>query len=113
PFKIIDFDDIQSIVKKEGKGYQLIDVREQKEVADGVIPTAKNVPLSQFSSAWSLSDKEFQDKFGFEKPQKDASIILYCLGGVRSTKAAFYLYDLGYDNLQNYVGSWADYIEKV
>ncbi|GAN07714.1 endoplasmic reticulum protein [Mucor ambiguus] len=111
-FKVVDYNDIQKMIQGSDKSYSLIDVREEKEVVQGAIPTAKNVPLSQFASAWSLSDKEFREHFGFEKPKKDASVILYCLGGVRSTRAAEHLASLGYDNLSNYVGSWADYVEK-
>ncbi|KAI8071961.1 Rhodanese-like domain-containing protein [Thamnidium elegans] len=112
-FKVVDFNDIQQIIKKEGKGYDLIDVREEKEVVQGAIPTAKNIPMSQFGNAWTLTDKEFQNQFGFEKPKKESQVILYCLGGVRSSRAAEHLYSLGYTNLQNYIGSWADYAEKV
>ncbi|KAK4511090.1 S-(hydroxymethyl)glutathione dehydrogenase [Mucor velutinosus] len=111
-FKVVDYNDIQKLIHNSDKSYSLIDVREEKEVVQGAIPTAKNVPLSQFASAWSLSDKEFKEHFGFEKPKKDASVILYCLGGVRSTRAAEHLASLGYDNLSNYIGSWADYVEK-
>ncbi|KAI8889313.1 Rhodanese-like protein [Backusella circina FSU 941] len=111
-FKVVDYNDIQNTIKNDGKGYHLIDVREQKEVAQGAIPTFKNVPLSQFSNAWTLSDDDFQKQFGFDKPKKDSRVILYCLGGVRSTKAADILAQLGYSDLENYVGSWADYVEK-
>ncbi|KAF1799802.1 Rhodanese-like domain-containing protein [Mucor lusitanicus] len=111
-FKVVDYNDIQKLIQDSDKSYSLIDVREEKEVVQGAIPTAKNVPLSQFASAWSLSDKEFKEHFGFEKPKRDANVILYCLGGVRSTRAAEHLASLGYDNLSNYVGSWADYVEK-
>ncbi|KAI8365045.1 Rhodanese-like domain-containing protein [Choanephora cucurbitarum] len=111
PFKVIGFEDIQQLTQESTQ--HLIDVREPKEVAGGLIPNAKNIPLSQFTTAWNLSEEEFKQQFGFDKPQKDASITLYCLAGVRSTKAALYLSELGYDNLQNYVGSWADYLEKT
>ncbi|KAI8640025.1 Rhodanese-like domain-containing protein [Parasitella parasitica] len=111
-FQVVAYNDIQSIIKSSDKNYNLIDVREEKEVIQGAIPTAKNVPLSQFAAAWSLPDQEFKEQFGFDKPTKDASVILYCLGGVRSTRAAEHLASLGYNNLSNYIGSWADYVEK-
>ncbi|CEP11440.1 hypothetical protein [Parasitella parasitica] len=97
-FRVVDYNNIQSVIKDSDKKYSLIDVREEKEVIQGAIPTAKNVPLSQFAAAWSLSDQEFKEQFGFEKPAKDASVILYCLGGVRSTRAAEHLASLGYNN---------------
>ncbi|PHZ11400.1 Rhodanese-like protein [Rhizopus microsporus ATCC 52813] len=95
------------------KDYILLDVREPKEVEAGYIPTAKNVPLTQFTYAWSLSDKDFEDQYGFKKPNKDKRLITYCLKGIRSTSAVEYLSKLGYTNLDNYIGSYADYVEKT
>ncbi|KAI9477886.1 MAG: Rhodanese-like domain-containing protein [Benjaminiella poitrasii] len=111
PFKIVDYNDIKFLTENEGENSYIIDVREPKEVIEGSIPTSKNVPLSQFKDAWSLSEEDFEKQFGFKKPQKETKITVYCLAGVRSTKASEYLSSLGYENLQNYVGSWADYVE--
>ncbi|KAI7897598.1 Rhodanese-like domain-containing protein [Cokeromyces recurvatus] len=110
PFKIVNYKDIKNIIEHKDDSY-IIDVREPKEVINGSIPTSKNVPMSQLMHAWSLSEKDFENQFGFHKPKKDAKITVYCQAGVRSTKVAEYLSSLGYKNLQNYVGSWADYIE--
>ncbi|KAI9304935.1 Rhodanese-like domain-containing protein [Cunninghamella echinulata] len=114
PFPVVEFEDIQDIIKKQDKNIELIDVREKKEVSQGYIPTAKNVPLSQLEQGWALSDSQFESEFGFSKPNKDKTLVLYCLGGVRSTKAANILQQqYGYNNIRNYVGSWADYSEKI
>ncbi|CAO3616085.1 unnamed protein product [Cunninghamella blakesleeana] len=113
PFPVVEFNDIQDIIKKQDKNVELIDVREKKEVSQGFIPTAKNVPLSQLEQGWGLSDTQFENQFGFSKPSKDKTLVLYCLGGVRSTKAGLLLQQYGYENIRNYVGSWADYSEKI
>ncbi|EIE81031.1 hypothetical protein RO3G_05736 [Rhizopus delemar RA 99-880] len=114
PFKVVDFHGIQQLIKSSSnKDYVLLDVREGGEVADGYIPTAKNVPLTEFEYAWRLSDKDFKEFYGFDKPKKSDKIIAYCLKGIRSTTAAEYLSDLGYTNIENYVGSYDDYIRKL
>ncbi|KAI8966920.1 Rhodanese-like domain-containing protein [Mycotypha africana] len=115
PYKIIDYQDIQKWIRRKAdskNARHLIDVREENEVKEGYIPTAVNVPLSQFLTAWTLPSEEFKEKFGFDKPEKKHTLALYCLAGVRSTKAAEYLAGLGYEDLENYVGSWADFIEN-
>ncbi|KAI7862848.1 Rhodanese-like domain-containing protein, partial [Spinellus fusiger] len=93
--------------------YYLIDVREEAEWKGGFIPTAKNVPLSQFATAWQSPQTAFQATYGFEKPPLSATVVLYCKAGVRSARAAEHLRQLGYENIRNYSGSWDDYAERT
>ncbi|CAO3702100.1 unnamed protein product [Rhizopus stolonifer] len=115
--KTVKYDDIQQLITNPKtrlltiKDYVLLDVREPREVEAGHIPTAKNVPLKQFHFAWDLSEKDFEDNYGFEKPRRNERLITYCLKGVRSTMAANYLLKLGY-NVESYEGSYDDYLEK-
>lgn len=53
----------------------VIDVREEDEVADGMIPNARHFALSQFPELK-------------EKIPTDKAIIFYCRSGKRSLKAA-------------------------
>ncbi|KAI8371640.1 Rhodanese-like domain-containing protein [Radiomyces spectabilis] len=108
----IDYQGIQTLIKDKNAEYYLIDVREPNELLQGAIPTAKNIPLSQFMTAWSMSEEDFEDTFGYEKPSPNANIIVYCQAGIRSSRAASYLGELGYKGVQNYIGSWADYAEQ-
>ncbi|EIE90929.1 hypothetical protein RO3G_15640 [Rhizopus delemar RA 99-880] len=110
--KIIHYDDIQQLIKSDTQDYVLLDVREPKELEGGFIPTAKNVPLKQFHFAWDLSEKDFEENYGFEKPRKDEKMVTYCLKGIRSTSAADYLSKRGYKNVENYFGSFDDYLKK-
>ncbi|KAG0167388.1 hypothetical protein DFQ28_006354 [Apophysomyces sp. BC1034] len=111
--KIVDFDEIQSLVKNNAKNTHLIDVREPAELAQGSIPTAKNIPLSKFQNAWTASSEDFRNDFGFDKPEYRETIVVYCQAGVRSARAAEYLRQLGYSGVLNYYGSWADYAERT
>ncbi|ORX48300.1 Rhodanese-like protein [Hesseltinella vesiculosa] len=109
----VDFDHVQSLVQNKNKSHILIDVREKNELLKGAIPTARNIPLSQFALAWQAEDDDFEHQFGFTKPDRDTTLVVYCQAGVRSAKAADYLESLGYQNVENYQGSWADYAAKT
>lgn len=65
----------------------IIDVREPNEVAQGIIPSAVNVPLSQFQSAFSGSGGDFEKQFAFRRPEYDDKIVFYCRSGKRSQQA--------------------------
>lgn len=65
----------------------VIDVREPSEVAQGMIPSAVNVPLSQFEQAFSGKGGDFVRDFAFDRPKYDSKIIFYCRSGKRSQQA--------------------------
>ena len=52
------------------------------------IPTAKNIPLGEIPKAVAMPPKEFEKKYGFAKPAKNAPIVLYCRAGVRSEQVS-------------------------
>ncbi|KAJ8662357.1 hypothetical protein O0I10_002051 [Lichtheimia ornata] len=109
----VDYEYIQTIIKDNKQNTHLIDVREPNELLQGSIPSAKNVPLSKFLVAWSMSEEDFEDEFGFEKPSDGDEVVLYCQAGIRSNKAADFLREIGYKRVFNYPGSWADYAERT
>jgi rhodanese-related sulfurtransferase len=88
------------IFPEELKGWQqqgaaLIDVRESYEYAQGHVPGAKNIPLSEFSARLA------------EVPDK---VVLICASGNRSSQAAHYLGEHGYSQVANLMGGtfgWA------
>lgn len=65
----------------------VIDVREPSEVAQGIIPSAVNVPLSQFEQAFSGKGGDFVRNFAFNRPSFDDKIVFYCRSGKRSQQA--------------------------
>ncbi len=66
----------------------LIDVREPDEVAQGMIPSAVNIPLTVLGDALHMSPEDFSTKFGFKKPGIRQEVTFYCRSGKRSTSAS-------------------------
>ncbi|KAL9051854.1 MAG: hypothetical protein Q9162_005744 [Coniocarpon cinnabarinum] len=85
------------------------DVREPAEVEAGRIPTAINIPISSQPDALMLPPEEFEDRFGFEKPDADKEVVFYCKAGVRSSAAAKLASQSGYTKIGEYRGSWLDW----
>lgn len=93
--KIITTDELRELIDLNNK-YLLIDVRERDELKHGVIPTSKNIPLSEFKKALLMSENEFIMKYNFEKPLKSELLIVYCRTGVRACEASKIAISLGY-----------------
>jgi len=74
-----------------GESLNVIDVREAEEVAEGMIPGAKHIPLGELPYRHH------------EIPQTE-EIIMVCRSGHRSGKACEYLQMLGFTGLKNMVG---------
>lgn len=82
----------------QGEKLTLIDVREDEEVAEGMIPGAIHIPLGQIPDRMS------------EIPQRD-EVILVCRSGNRSGRALGYLEANGFKGLKNMTGGmleWED-----
>lgn len=90
----------------------IIDVREPNEVAQGIIPSAVNVPLSQFQKAFSGDGGDFLREFAFQRPAYDDKIVFYCRSGKRSQQALEFANKNGWWNTRNYEGSWLDWVQQ-
>src|SRR5919106_3528895 len=66
----------------------LLDVREDDEVANGIVPGASH-----------LSRAHFESRVEDVLPDKDAEVVVYCQTGVRSAFAARTLTELGYSSV--------------
>ncbi len=80
--------------------FRLLDVREQDEVAAGMIPGASH-----------LSRAHFESRIEDVLPDKDAEVIVYCAGGVRSAFSAKMMKELGYTKVTSMAGGfgrWKD-----
>ena len=75
----------------------LLDVREKDEYKRGHIAGSKNISVGSINASKSKLPSD-----------KDATIIVYCLSGMRSSAACKTLSRLGYTNLYNLGGinSW-------
>src|SRR5918992_2066489 len=83
-----------------GDKLSLLDVREQEEVENGIVPGAR-----------TLSRAHFESRVEDVLPDKDAEVVVYCASGVRSAFAAKTLKDLGYDKVSSMAGGfvrWKD-----
>lgn len=90
-----------------------LDVREPGELQQtGMIPGAVNIPITTSPDSFHISEDEFEDRFGYPRPPKDAAVIMYCKAGVRSRAAAGLAKDAGWTNVGEYPGSWLDWFEK-
>ncbi|MDQ0900029.1 rhodanese-like domain-containing protein [Paenibacillus sp. LMG 31458] len=81
-----------------GENLAIVDVREDEEVAAGIIPGAKHIPLAQLPDRLS------------EIPQVE-ELILVCRSGNRSGRAISFLEAQGYKGLKNMTGGmleWED-----
>lgn len=87
----------------------LIDVRDENECKEGMIPTAINIPLSTLPSAIQKSSDEFTNDYGVPKPALNDKLVVYCLRGGRAEKGASILTSSGFTNVDLYPGSWLDW----
>jgi sulfur-carrier protein adenylyltransferase/sulfurtransferase len=84
----------------DGLVLRLLDVREDEEVANGMVPGASH-----------LSRAHFESRVEDVVSSKDDPVVVYCASGVRSAFAARTLKDLGYSNVASMVGGftrWKD-----
>ncbi|VVT57634.1 uncharacterized protein SAPINGB_P005793 [Magnusiomyces paraingens] len=115
PAPVIDFAAVKALATTDpfpSDKYVIVDVREPSEFAAGHIPHALNLPYKSAPGALGLEPEEFQDTFGFAKPETGKELVFYCLGGVRSTAAEALAATFGYKNRANYVGSYDDWIKN-
>lgn len=85
---------------ERGDDFTLLDIREQDEVANGAIRGAKH-----------LSRAHFESRVEDVLPDKNAEVVVYCAGGVRSAFATRTLEELGYSNVHSMIGGftrWKD-----
>ena len=80
---------------EQRKPVTLVDIREQDEVNQGFIPGAKVIPRG-------FLELRIEDA----QPNREAEIVLYCAGGVRSALAARSLEEMGYHNVSSMIGGF-------
>lgn len=111
PCVLKEYEDVKKLVETPNPNVVIVDVREPAEYAEGHIPTAINIPFKSSPGALGLDAEEFQDVFGFEKPETDKNVLFYCLAGVRSSAAEGLAATFGYQKRANYKGSYEDWVK--
>lgn len=94
--------DIKSIKKDIlNKEISIIDVREVDEFAEGHVPGAVNIPLSELESR-------------YKELEQDRHHYIICRSGRRSLDACSFLNNKGYDttNVEGGTLAWTDVLEK-
>jgi rhodanese-related sulfurtransferase len=97
PFDIITPAEIKERLKS-GEKLNLIDVREDEEVALGMIPGAKHIPMGEIPVR-------------HEEIDTTNEIIFICRSGNRSGRVCEYLHTLGYKGLKNMTGGMLEWDE--
>ena len=85
---------VEEYIEKQ-KSCIIVDVREDMEVAQGMIEEAKHIPLQSLP-------------FSLDQLDKSKEIICVCRSGQRSNSAALYLNEQGY-NAVNMVGGMLEW----
>lgn len=85
----VPYPELKSHTETPDESLLLLDVREPSETAQGMIPSAVNVPLSEFGPAFLNKEGggDFEKKYAFARPEFDKKIVVYCRSGKRSEQA--------------------------
>jgi len=100
--------ELDSIITKHVHGidFFLIDVRDDNEIAGGIIASEHCKPYHM-----SLNSKVFEKNY--QKISKTANVIIYCRSGARSGQAATMLVNAGYESVGSMTGGMNSYTGKV
>lgn len=98
---------MQKAVSSPSPNRIIVDVREPSELLEmGTIPGAINIPIMHNPDSFAISDEEFKQRHGIERPGKDKELIFFCMAGVRSHAATGAARDWGWTKAADYPGSW-------
>lgn len=92
--------EIDSIALEEkvssGEDVYLLDIRTEAEVAHGVLPNSRHLPMHMIPMEMNSFPK-------------DKEIVIYCRSGARSYHACMYLMQQGFSNVMNLRGGIIDW----
>lgn len=97
--KVLSAEEVKNKLEAEEELY-IIDVREEYEVANGMIPNAVHIPMNSIPEQLNVLDQERE-------------YIIVCAGGVRSEKVCEFLLANGYNavNMEGGMYSWTGEVE--
>lgn len=101
-YRRITADEAQ-VLMQQTQDYLILDVRSPEEFTEGHIPHAINIPMERFGEAPPQ-----------ELPDRNQTIFVYCVKGIRSMNVANRLAHMGYKNIVEMGGiqDWHGAIEK-
>lgn len=109
--------EIIQMVEESSEGdncnYVIIDVRNVDEInyTGKLSPVVHTLPLPYIVQygVFNLKNEDFEDSFGFIKPELDQTLVFTCKAGIRSMHAAQFAMQAGYTNIINYSGGADDW----
>ncbi|KAM0199621.1 hypothetical protein ACHAPI_003384 [Fusarium lateritium] len=109
-----DFEDLRKLVETDkDENIVIVDVREPTELYQtGKIPGAINIPITTAAQSFHIPEEDFEDMYGFERPDKTKELLFYCKAGVRARAAAQLAQHAGWKKVGDYPGSWLDWETK-
>lgn len=100
-------------VDTTNKNYVIMDVRNVDEIdsTGKLSPVINTLPLPYIvqQGVFNLDNEDFENKFGFPKPEMDQTLVFHCKAGSRSTQAAQVALQAGYTKILNYTGGANDW----
>ncbi|KAL7570114.1 hypothetical protein ACA910_017147 [Epithemia clementina (nom. ined.)] len=122
PFRNIGKAEMKEILEdyteggREDSQYCVIDVRTEEEVqcTGKLAENVYTLPIQTIMryNAFAMDDDDFEEAFGFEKPQYDETIVFTCKSGIRSVYACQAASMAGYSNLINYMGGSSEWFHS-
>ncbi|KHE72051.1 rhodanese-like domain-containing protein [Halobacillus sp. BBL2006] len=82
--------EVERMIEENNK-LTIIDVREDEEVAEGMVPTAKHIPLGRIPNE-------------VDHLPKDQQYVMICRSGRRSMNAAEFMKEKGFQDVKNMEG---------
>jgi thiosulfate/3-mercaptopyruvate sulfurtransferase len=101
-----------NVVILDARSIEEYDGSEVRAARRGHIPSAINIDWTRNVQNGTFKSKEELTSI-YSKIPKDAKIITYCQGGYRAAHAFLALKMLGYKNVKMYLGSWAEWGNKL
>jgi thiosulfate/3-mercaptopyruvate sulfurtransferase len=108
----VDFIDVRSPEEFRGEMLAPAHLPQESAMVAGHIPGAKNVPWSRAANEDGTfkSADQLRELYGGVGVSGEGQVIAYCRIGERSAHTWFVLHELlGYDDVENYDGSWTEY----
>ena len=86
---------------ERGEPFELVDIREDRELEKGRIKGAKHIGRG-------VLERDIEKTI----PDMSAEVVLYCGGGYRSALAAESLEKMGFKNVKSMAGGWREWLGK-
>lgn len=90
----------QDLIARDGM--QILDVRTDPEVAEGIVASARHL---------NIHGPDFREKAA-KMLDKTSPVVVYCRSGGRSAKASAVLQELGFKEIYNYTGGMSEWKAK-